>query len=380
MMDNTIENMQDIQTLVKNGKWDFKDCGEVYTRITHDLILFSYLPTCQFKEPDEWNYLERVSRGLILNRKTGEVVARPYEKFWNWGQSDQWTTAKIQRVYEKVDGSLGILYRDPHKNQFNVATRGSFESDQACWATELWQKEFGNLGIPWHWTILLEIIYPENRVVVDYGDWEGFYFLGAMNRLTGARVHFDCFKEWYQHRNLQNNEHARLILTFPRYDIEEIIEECENQEGFDFEGFVVEFADGSLFKFKGKEYLKAHRLISNLTDKNVHAAIMNNEVEEMREALPDEFIGEFDYLVNHIHNYTQRRFEEVIYNQEKILEILERKYGDEETTQKDYALEVQKFPQWQRSFLFMLPKHGHRVTHSKILQDYFKLKKRGIQI
>lgn len=46
-----------------------------------------------------------------------------------------------------------------------IATRGSFESDQALWATEWIQKRFRPVDFLAGYTYLYEIIYPENRVV-----------------------------------------------------------------------------------------------------------------------------------------------------------------------------------------------------------------------
>ena len=62
-------------------------------------------------------------RGLILNsKKDFEVVSFPYVKFFNYCEGN---AAKIDwenepRVYEKIDGSLMILYF--YNNEWNVST------------------------------------------------------------------------------------------------------------------------------------------------------------------------------------------------------------------------------------------------------------------
>lgn len=71
----TINSIADIQKLVLDGFQNWKLRGHVTTKINGDLILFNYLPQAQFE--NKWTFLETVSRGLILDRKTGEVVARP---------------------------------------------------------------------------------------------------------------------------------------------------------------------------------------------------------------------------------------------------------------------------------------------------------------
>ena len=147
--------MKDIQQFVRDGKTDFEKYGHVKVVEKDDLILLNYTNKAVFK--NEWNYLERVSRGLILDRGTGEIVARPFDRFFNWGERDRTSDGHIVTVTEKVDGSLGILFH--HKGKYRIATRGSFDSEQAYWATEYFNSHpFPH--VPDNLTILFEIIYP----------------------------------------------------------------------------------------------------------------------------------------------------------------------------------------------------------------------------
>ena len=85
-------------------------------------------------------------------------------------------------VYEKLDGSLGILYwlgDEPY-----IATRGSFESPQAQIATEL-LRAYDLSGLDRRRTYLFEIIYPENRIVVNYDDRRELVLLAIIDTATG---------------------------------------------------------------------------------------------------------------------------------------------------------------------------------------------------
>lgn len=378
--------MKELCDLVKSGKWDFTDIADVYTRFdsTGKLLLFNYRPTCQFKNANEWNFIEKNSRGLIINRETGEIVARPFAKFWNWGQGGQYTDAPIKRVYEKADGSLGILYKDPVDYQYKVATRGSFHSDQADWATKLWNNNFNDVHVPDTWTILFEIIYPDNRVVVDYGDWEGLAFLGAINKETGQRVEHDRFIQWYENE-VEYNEYAYLVQTYDTFnDLDKIIEICKTSN-VNVEGFVVEFEDGQLFKFKGEEYLKAHKLISNLTEKNIYEAMINGEVESIKTALPDEFVGEFNKILSEILEYCQKLTDNLLKKYNLILKECLADWPWTEFTQKDFALTVKKHCTWDSPYMFFAFKINssdeelRNAIMKKVVSDYQKLKKQGVQ-
>ncbi|HRF99146.1 MAG TPA: hypothetical protein PLZ51_28235, partial [Aggregatilineales bacterium] len=67
----------------------------------------------------------------------------------------------------KMDGSLGILYR--WQGAYYIATRGNFDSDQAIWATIFLRTHYDLHNLADEYTLLFEIIYPDNRIVVNYG-------------------------------------------------------------------------------------------------------------------------------------------------------------------------------------------------------------------
>lgn len=147
-----------------------------------------------------WNPATLLCRGLIVDAHD-RIVARPFPKFFNWEEkqtADRLRAAAGRaggggdeakhrlEVYEKLDGSLGILYF--YGGRPAIATRGSFDSPQARHATGLLH------GAPYRaalaalnpaYTYLFEIIYPENRVVVDYGTRNELVLLAVCNTATG---------------------------------------------------------------------------------------------------------------------------------------------------------------------------------------------------
>jgi len=96
-----------------------------------DLWILNYTAACQYDRA--WDPITLTTRGLILN-KQGYIVARPFSKFFNLGEQPETQLERLPNlpfsVFEKVDGSLGILYRGPD-SKLRIATRGSFTSTQA---------------------------------------------------------------------------------------------------------------------------------------------------------------------------------------------------------------------------------------------------------
>jgi RNA ligase len=157
-----------------------------------ELMILNYTEKTQFER--KWNAITRVCRGLIYNTETREVLARPFPKIHNWDEQDAPKIdldAPLFHVGNKEDGSLGIVYVRPD-NRLAIATRGSFASEQALHATELLDEaddhSVWNDLLDAGRTPLLEIVYPANRIVLDYGDTDTLFFLGSVIIRTGEYV------------------------------------------------------------------------------------------------------------------------------------------------------------------------------------------------
>jgi RNA ligase len=121
---------------------------------TLDLWIWNYNPSVQYERL--WDDITMQCRGLVTNSQ-GEIVARPFTKFFNY---EELTPEEIPNeyfdVYEKMDGSLGILFK--YQNEWILATRGSFTSPQSIKGRELLEK-YPLDKLDKNNTYLFEIIY-----------------------------------------------------------------------------------------------------------------------------------------------------------------------------------------------------------------------------
>lgn len=104
-----------------------------------------------------------ISSGLICDLD-GEIIERPFEKFFNIEEHNHSLPDLKFEIYEKLDGSLGILYfleGIPY-----IASRGSFDSPQAIKATSMLHGQYKNSvsKLNKDKTYLFEIIYPDNNI------------------------------------------------------------------------------------------------------------------------------------------------------------------------------------------------------------------------
>lgn len=230
-------------------------------------------------------------RGLIWNTDNGEIVARPFKKFWNRGQDNAARIRPADRVevIDKVDGSLGIAYRRPSDGFIAIATRGSFTSDQALHATELLGDKYADWYPTAGETALFEIVFPENRIVLDYGDQDDLVLLGSVEIESGAVT--GPADASYLHRWC--GPAADAILAGKWQDVvKQIPLNRENREGVVVR---VKMATdmsriGSMVKLKQEDYLILHRAIFGLSTRRVYEAILaGTELAAILEPLPDEF-------------------------------------------------------------------------------------------
>ena len=258
------------------------------------LMILNYTHKCQ--NEGHWSDVTRQTRGLIVQTTPfgldGTVISKPFGKFFNLGEHPEGTFDLSERVLavDKMDGSLGILYPHP-KGGYAIATRGSFHSEQAAKATEMLQDAICKGFTPRdEFTYLFEILYPENRIVVNYGDFEGLILL--YSRGPDGYV-MDFLAEDY--------------FGTPRSYLATLGEVIKDVHRENKEGYVVHFVDrkGPVWetsvKVKQEDYLALHRVVTGLNELTVWDAIRNtDEFEELRSKLPEEFLPWLDRTANAI--------------------------------------------------------------------------------
>lgn len=238
-----------------------------------DVRIFNYTQKCQFAQ--EWNDTTRQCRGLIMNVKTGEILARPFPKFFNYGEhvSKGWAIPTSRpEIYEKLDGSLGILYALNGKEW--IATRGSFTSDQALWATKWWRDNIPSGRIEGDATELFEIVYPENRIVVNY-NYSGLVHLATIRISTGETLQ----RKW-----------PEPIRSAKRYQYDSI-SELEALDEPNSEGFVVFYPQENVrMKIKFPEYVRLHKIVTGVSEIGIWEHLKDGkDLSDLLEKVPDEF-------------------------------------------------------------------------------------------
>lgn len=272
------------------------DKGYISVRKHPEFDLYIYNYTKQATAEHVWNEATESCRGIICD-KDQNVVARPFVKFYNYEellqQGKQIPDLPFE-VYEKLDGSLGVLYF--YNGKPYIATRGSFDSSQAKHATKVLYSKYSNKFdlLDQSKTYLFEIIYkdPNTSLVVNYGDTDDIFLIAVIDTDTGFED--DIYK--YKH----------IFKTTTKYEsVKDYLSFRKDQNGYNREGFVIKFSNGFRMKLKFEEYFKAHSAQFHLNIKSAYKAILENKVDKVRlyidEHLSEESALYFDELVKSVY-------------------------------------------------------------------------------
>lgn len=236
-----------------------------------------------------WNYSKRThtlrdddplvdsTRALVTDADVTRIVARSFPRILHPNEVGE--GCEIASCKEKIDGSLVILFW--HGGSMVVASRGSFDCPQAKRAREILTRGCNTSDLDHGLAYSLEIVYPDNRMVVDYGDLLALFFLGAF-RPDGAE------EEIQPSRALIAGFRLPESVSVARGDT---LADLAARDVPEREGYVVRLADGRRAKVKFPGYLRAQSFALNLTVRGVWTWFRDEiSIESIAEGIPDEFV------------------------------------------------------------------------------------------
>lgn len=264
--------------------------GQVYEFGNEDIVgfVYSHDTICD----RIWNATTRAARGILFDRKTGVIVARPFDKFFNLFERPETEVDNLPVcpcIFEdKADGSLGIIFN--YKGIWNISTKGSLDSDQAKYAREKLLPKYDFSAMDPSWTILTEIIYPANRIVLDYAGAEELRLLAVRHKHTGEEEPAGRLPIIANKMGMP----CRKTYDVPTKDITQL-PFWENMEGY-----VVRFDNGLRVKVKNPWYLRIHKALDSRSLKHIIELLEGGEWRAFWDALPKELQKDFDDLYSQV--------------------------------------------------------------------------------
>lgn len=258
---------------------------------TLPLSILTYSRGCQYDR--HWTPVTTRCRGLIVD-DTDRIIARPFDKFFNVGEHDRGydyappLPDEPFEIYDKVDGSLGIVFW--YADAWHATSKGSFISEQAQWAQRWLENhplidDYLTPGV----TYLTEIVYPENRIVVNNGGEQTLVLL-AVTWAGGMELPLrDHASDWWAIG-------GRVVQSWNALPLPKLVEMAAANEkldgtpatGTDAEGWVLRYANGLRVKAKYAEYVRLHKVLTGINARDVWrtlaATIIGDKIDARRTA------------------------------------------------------------------------------------------------
>lgn len=310
------------------------------------MVIYNYTDKATYEQV--WTPETIMCRGLVVG-DDGKVHARPFPKFFNVAEHRQKDHLPSlpplgeAQAREKVDGSLIIGFTVDGRT--HAATRGSFHSDQAVWASPRVQSLRRNLSP--RYTYLFEGVYPQNRIVVDYGNTEELVLLAILDNEDGRNHTY---------------EHADLVAAAEELEIRAARKphEAPSEQMLipsNAEGWVLEWPDGTRAKVKSDEYVELHRIIFGMSPRTIWS-LLGEDLESGRDRLaktiqmvPSDLADNIYTVADILYERLGARKSEALDDYMRIVEQMPDE-GDERAIRKLFAAEATKMP--EPSLLFSL--------------------------
>ena len=233
--------------------------------------------------------IRRECRGIIFDSKTGDIIRRPFHKFFNVNEREETQDhvvdlSRPHAILEKLDGSM-------------IAPFGV--NGKVIWGTKMGAtdvakpvEEFVARNPEYHvfalwmlidgYTPIFEWCSRKQRIVLDYNE-DQLILTAIRNIHYGSYVSYEQMSEW-----VSRFRGIPVVRQFePQTDMKAFLEYVSGLE--DLEGFVVRFDDGHMLKLKCHWYLQIHKAKEAiLQDRNIVELILEDHLDDIKAHLPAE--------------------------------------------------------------------------------------------
>jgi RNA ligase len=232
--------------------------------------------------------IRREARGLIFDLE-GNLISRPYHKFFNVNERDETQAHLIDlsqphRILEKLDGSM--IRPLPIGDAYRLGTKMGI-TDVAMQA-EVWLADYDNyhdfimLHLERGQTPIFEWCSRQQRIVVDYPS-DRLVLTAIRDVNTGAYKSYDQMRTYAEAYGVDIvREYAGTVAN-----MEALLSETHDLTGQ--EGWIIRFDDGHMLKLKGSEYVMQHRAKDSIMRENgVIEMLLADKLDDVKAVLDSD--------------------------------------------------------------------------------------------
>lgn len=232
-------------------------------------------------EEDEHYAIRRECRGIKFDTATGNIISRPYHKFFNVNERDETQVSNIDmhinhEIFAKLDGSMitplivdGVVRYGTKMGVTEVSKPVEEFVSQHPFYND-WCRQIISQNI----TPIFEWLSRKQRIVIDYPE-DKLVLTAMRDNHTGEYLDMDGFT-------------ASLGTEIPVVDSASAIKSLDDfintmRTASGVEGWVLRFYDGHCVKIKTDEYVKIHKAKDGLRfEKDVLDLVLNEKLDDVK--------------------------------------------------------------------------------------------------
>ena len=331
-----INHISDVISHIENRP-EFKVMEKGWYTVINYMVAFEDTFSL-LRERSHYNMkIRRECRGLIFNTETGQLLSRPYHKFFNAGERAETQINKINLyephvVLEKLDGSM--IRPIPTQEGFRLATKAGITevamNAEVFIADKLQYAKVIQYCIDKESTPIFEWVSRKNRIVVDYPE-DNLIITAVRSNKTGFYVPYSILQTLAHDFKLPL---VKAVDGLAVQNIELFVKQV--REWDDGEGVVIRFDDGHMVKIKADDYVLRHKSKEQINqEKNVLQVILDDSVDDLVPLLTQD---DADRL-KEFQNAFWASITDLCIDMDHLFNMGNKKYPDK----KDFAVEyVQK--------------------------------------
>lgn len=324
-----------------------QDAPEIIVAVKGDYTVINYQVVMQDTFPDNTDLkslIRRECRGIIFHTKTGQIIRRPYHKFFNINErasthQDNINLSSKHVILDKLDGSMISPFICEGKILWGTRMGVTEVSDQT---SEFLSKnpqynQMAVLLIQNGHTPMFEWCSHKQRIVLDYGKEDQLILTGIRETVTGK--YWDKFQE-----DLIAQQYGiPTVKSFDsQKDINDFINYVRNLE--ETEGYIIKFENGLMLKIKCDWYCLLHKTLEHIVhEKDVIRIIIDNKLDDVKSILTEDRVKALD-------NFSNALYEGIRSFSDKILNETIELYIQFCGCRKDIALSIKD--KKEKSFIF----------------------------
>ncbi len=269
-----------------------------------------------------WSNLAKECRGKVIDLKTMSIIVYPFDKFFNLGEIVETREDRIldlidraKKIYitDKKDGSAIIVTNV--KGNVIINTNGEFSNIQVELATKMFKEKYAYFysHIPEGYTFIFELIHPDNRIVLDYGEEKSLYLL-AMRDLTTLTL-----KEYPELVYFAREYCLDITESFEFTNLNVFVQKTKTETENIKEGWVFRVLtedEDVIFKLKYEEYFKLSRLKNIPSLKKVYSLLLSGSLDDAlsvaEQDIKDNVLNDVAVIYDYIEDFKNLVEEESI--------------------------------------------------------------------